>query len=319
MSMLLSTQYGRVCSLIVGDAAGNGLDLSSLRVTFMVNKADVQTPAHAIIRVYNPSPETARQVQQEFTRVVLQAGYNGNSGVIFKGAVSQARYGRESPTDTFLEIVAADGDEAYNFATMGQHNGTGTLAAGWTQDTLHAAILKALDPYEVVAGNTPEFGGKPMPRGKVCYGMARDYMRTLAESCDASWHIADGALNVIPVEETLPGEAVVLTRETGLIGMPQQTLSGITVRSLLNPRIRHGGQVKLDNASVQLAQISTAYGAVNYFPSLDTDGAYKVYSVMMHGDTRGQAWYSDLVCAAVNGTGPISGPALTTLPSSTGY
>lgn len=314
MSIPLSTQYGRACSLIVGDAAGNGLDLSLLRVTFVVNKADVQTPAHAIIRVYNPSPETARQVQQEFTRVVLQAGYSGNLGVIFKGTVSQARYGRENPTDTFLEIVAADGDEAYNFATMQT-----TLAAGWKQDTLHDAIVKALDPYDVVAGYTPEFVGKPMPRAKVCYGMARDFMRTLAESCGASWHIADGALNVIPTEETLPGEAVVLTRETGLIGMPQQTINGISVRSLLNPKIRHGGQVRLDNASVQLAQVSVAYGAVNYFPSLDADGAYKVYSVMMHGDTRGQAWYSDLVCAAVDGTGPITGPAITTVPSSTGY
>lgn len=314
MSMSLGAQYKRACSLIVGDAAGNGLDLSSLRVTFTVNKADVQTPANAVIRVYNPSPETARQVQQEFTRVALQAGYQGNIGLIFRGTVSQARYGRENPTDTFLEIVAQDGDEAYNFATMNT-----TLAAGWKQDTMHGAVLQALDPYGVVEGHTPELTGNPMPRAKVCYGMARDYMRTLAESCGASWHIADGALNVIPTEETLPGEAVVLTSETGLIGMPQQTLNGIAVRSLLNPRIRHGGEIRIDNASVQLAQASVAYGALNFFPSLDADGAYKVYSIAMHGDTRGQAWYSDIICAAVDGTAPITGPAITASPSSTGY
>jgi hypothetical protein len=116
----MSELFGRKCSLIVGDTAGNGLELSALRVTFTVNKADNQSPAHAIIRVYNLSDDTARTVQKEFTRVALQAGYEGDYGLIFSGTVSQVRKGRENPTDTFLEIVATDGDEAYNFALHGR-------------------------------------------------------------------------------------------------------------------------------------------------------------------------------------------------------
>lgn len=311
--------FGRKCSLVVGDAAGNGLELSALRVTFTVNKADNQSPAHAVIRVYNLSDDTARTVQKEFTRVALQAGYEGNYGLIFSGTVSQVRKGRENPTDTFLEIVATDGDEAYNFAVLGAQNGTGTLARGWSQQTLHDAITQALDPYGVTVGYTPEFGGPAMPRGKVCYGMARDYLRTLADSAGTSWHVADGRLNMVPLAGTLPGEAVVLTRATGLVGMPQQTISGITCRSLLNPRVKHGGQVRLDNASIQTAQVSVAYGAVNYFPGLDADGMYKVYAIAIHGDTRGQAWYSDLICAAIDGTAPLTGPYINATASSTGY
>ena len=47
--------------------------------------------------------------------VMLQAGYeNGAYGIIFSGTILRIRTGRESATDTFLEIMAADGDIAFN-------------------------------------------------------------------------------------------------------------------------------------------------------------------------------------------------------------
>ena len=310
----MTTQYGRKCSLIAGDQEGNGIELSSLRVVFTVNKSDTQSPAHAIIRVYNPSDDTARKIQKEYTHVFLQAGYEGNFGLIFSGGIRQIRKGRENQTDTFLEIVAQDGDEGYNFAIV-----NATLARGWTQKDLHAQLMQSFDPFGIKTGYVPDFAGPAMPRAKVCYGMARDHMRTLADSAGTSWHIADGEINLVPVAATLPGEAVVLTSATGLIGMPQQTIDGITCRALLNPKIRYGGQVHLDNASIQQAQISVAYSAINYFPSLDDDGFYKVYAVTMMGDTRGQQWYSDLICAAVDGTAPLAGPFINATASSSGF
>lgn len=319
MSLMMNAQFGRVCSLIVGDTSGNGMELSHLRVTFIVNRADVQTLAHAIIRVYNPNPDTVKTIQKEYTKVYLQAGYGGTKALIFSGNVRQYRYGRENQTDTFMEIVAQDGDEGYNFATMGAHNGCGNIARGWNQDSLHDLITKALNPYGIDSGYTPTFGGKTMPRGKVCYGMARDYLRTLAESAGTSCHIADGKLNMIPLASTLPGEAVEINVDTGLIGMPQQTLSGITVRSLLNPKVKHGGTIKLKNDQIQLAQFSGASLALNQFPGLDPNGLYKVYAITMRGDTRGQEWYSDIICAGLNATAPMAGPYINAVASGTGY
>lgn len=310
----MTQQYIRKCSLILGDREGNGLELSGLHVKFTVYKSDTQSPAYADIRVYNVSSETAESLQKEYTHVFLQAGYEGNFGLIFSGAVRQYRKGRENATDTYFDILAQDGDEGYNFAVTNT-----TLAAGWKQQDLHERVMQAFDPFGIKTGYVPEFGGPPMPRGKVCYGMARDYMRTLADSAGTSWHIADGMLNMIPVASTLPGEAEVITAKTGMIGLPQQTINGITVKCLLNPKIRYGGKIKLDNASIQAAQFSVAYAAINYFPSLDADGVYKVYAVTMTGDTRGDAWYSDLICAAVDGTAPLTGPYINATASSTGY
>ena len=109
-------QWGRKVSLIVGDE--EALDLSALSFSFAIKRNDAKTPNTATIKVMNASRETASMVQREFTRVVLQAGYEGNYGVIFHGNVVRARWGGSGDTETVLEITAADGDKAYNFAVV---------------------------------------------------------------------------------------------------------------------------------------------------------------------------------------------------------
>ena len=121
-------QYIRRCNLVVSGVSGDGLDLSNLRIVFKIKKSDAQTPNTAEIRVYNLAPETAKQIRKEFKRVVLQAGYESNYGVIFDGNIKQVRMGRESGTDTYIDIAAGDGDDAYNYAVVNT-----TLAAGAKQ------------------------------------------------------------------------------------------------------------------------------------------------------------------------------------------
>lgn len=324
----MSELFGRKCSLVVGDEQGNGLDLSELHVKFTINRADVQTPAHADIRIYNVSQETSEIIQQEYTHVFLQAGYEGNFGLIFSGKVRQFRKGRENATDTFLDVLAQDGDEGYNFAVIN----TTLDGANVDQVAQHDAITKAFESFGVTVGYVPDFAGPALPRGRVYYGMARDHLRTLADASGTSWHVADSQINMVPTYGTLGGDIEVLTSMTGMIGLPRQTINGVEIRSLLNPRIKHGKQIKIDNASVQQQSFNIAYqpglsnaafsvdndGQVSNM-ALDADGNYKVYSVTMTGDTRGQEWYSDLVCVAIDGTAPLAGPYINATASSTGF
>lgn len=325
----MTAQYGRKCSLIVGNQSGQGIELSDLRVKFSIFKADNQSPAHANIRVYNLSDGTAQEIQQEYTHMFLQAGYEGNFGLLFSGNVRQFRRGRENATDTYFDILAQDGDEGYNFAVANT-----SIAAGWAQDDLHERLVQSLSVFGITEGYKPEFGGPKMPRGKVCYGMTRDYLRNLADSAGTSWHIADNLLNMVPTYGTLPGAVVVLNAASGVIGLPQQTINGVTVKCLINPQIKYGGQVQLDNASIQQQSFNVAYqpGASNHGfqqnglgngvvsnVSLDNDGFYKVYAIDITGDTRGQDWYMELICVAVNGTTPLQGPYINATASSTGF
>ncbi|WP_407059277.1 phage protein (plasmid) [Ralstonia syzygii subsp. celebesensis] len=297
----MTQQWIRRVSLIVGDDGSKGLDLSELHIVFSIWSATVQSPKHTVMRVYNVSDMTAKTIQKEFTQVALQAGYGDNFGQIFTGSIKQVRKGRANATDTFIDIVAADGDVPYNFAVM-----NATLAAGWTAADVYNAILLSLKPYGVTAGYAPDFPSTKGIRGKTMYGMTRDYLRELAQSIGAMWSITNGKLDIIPINGYLPGDAVELTSATGMVGMPAQTVDGILVKCLLNPNIRPGGLLKINNASIQKAAISTDYQAKNYFPSLDDDGFYKVYAMTQTGDTRGQNFYTELICTGVNGTAPLT-------------
>lgn len=289
-------QWLRKCSLVVAGGGGAGLELAELHVTFATKKGDVETPNSAEIRVYNLAEATASRIQKEFTRVVLQAGYAHNFGIIFDGNIRQRRTGRENGTDTWLEIIAADGDRAYNFATVNT-----TLAAGSKPEDRVKACQSAFAAKGAQAGYMPELPQEKLPRGKVMYGMARKHMRDAAETTDCSWSFQDGKMQMLKNAAYLPGEAVLLTHETGLVGTPEQTNEGIKVRCLLNPKLRIGGRIKLDNKSVQQAKTDLKLSAQRP-PRLDADGFYRVLKVEFSGDTRGNDWYADLICIGFDDT-----------------
>lgn len=299
----ITDQWLRKCSLIVApDQGGLGLDLSPLRVRFAVRRADIQTPNTMEARIWNVSEETVARVKKEFQRVVLQAGYEyGNFGTIFDGTIKLVRFGRESATDTYMDILAADGDVAYNFSVTNT-----TLAAGSSHQDRLAALQKSMEEYNVKAGYLPEVAGQQLPRGKVMFGMTRDFLRDAADTLNCSWSIQDGRLQLVPLTAYLPTEAVVLSAKTGMIGMPEQTVDGIKTKCLLNPRLRIGGKVQIDNKSVQQMRIDMAYTAINFQPKIADDGFYRLLVVEHYGDTRGNDWYSDLICLALDDTVPMS-------------
>mgnify|MGYP006921292989 CR=1 FL=1 len=304
-------QYLRKINLVVYDTQLNGLDLSDLRIKFSVKRADTETPNAADIRVYNLSKETALSIlinlspterQPNRGRVILQAGYQGNYGVIFQGNIKQIILGRESATDTFIDIVAGDGDRAYNFAVV-----NATLAKGSTQiDQVNAAVT-AMSPKGVTAGHLGIMPPEQLPRGKVMYGNARNYLRDVAQSTKKTWSIQDEKITFVPLKSYLPGERVVLTSKTGLIGTPQQTNVGVNVKCLLNPLIQIGGRVDISEATVSDFKIDlTKINSAANIPAPQTaDGVYYVLVVEHSGDTRGIEWYSSLICLYID---PSSNP-----------
>lgn len=293
--------FDRRCNLFVSTPDGEGLDLGQLHVKFEISRSDAQSPNWAAITVDNLGDTDAERICAEFTRVILQAGYRDLVGVIFDGTIKQATYGRPNGTDKTLTIAAADGDVAYNWATVNK-----TLGAGATQADQVGAAIEAMSAHGVDAGFLAELGGPSLPRGKVMYGMARDSLRQSCRSSAASWSIQDGKIQVLKRSGILPGTAVVLSPETGLVGTAEQTADGIRARCLLNPDIRVGGTVKLDQSAVLAAVLQAPTGgtAQKKPATIAADGLYRVYQVGYTGEIPGNDWYCNLVCLGVNESAP---------------
>lgn len=304
----MTRQWIRSCRLLVGDDK-EAMDLSELRIQFTVSQGDIQTPNFADIIVTNLSAETVHKVQKEFTKVRLEAGYeDGGPELLFAGTIKQKRSGRENPVDTYLGILAVDGDKAYNFATVNK-----TLAAGHSFRDHVNATLDAMKPFGITAGYIADLGGFKAPRGRVLFGMARDILRRVGYSTDTSWSIQNGKLQIVKNKETVPGGPVVLNSRTGMIGLPVQTFDGIVVRCLLNPKVKPGTQIKIDQSSIQQQRIDpamTSEVANTMIPSLADDGLYKALIVNHTGDTRGGPWYTDITCIRADGKGQLP-PSIT--------
>lgn len=297
-----SLQYRRNFSLVVSGTNLNGLDLSPLHCKFSVKRSSNMTPNCADIRVYNLDSDTAIKIKQQYTQVLIQAGYDSNYGVIFRGNIKQAIIGRESATDTFIDLNCGDGDLAYNYAIVK----TSIRAAD--QSSIFNQIAQPMYGLGITAGtDEPQFLSNTLPRGKTMWGNSRDLLRTFAQQNNLTWSIQNEQISFIKQQGYEAGVSVILTSKTGMIGTPQQTNIGVNVVCLINPLINPGRSIKIDNASV--AQLKIDLGnpkdPVNLAPPLTADGVYYVLVIEQTGDNRGVDWYSKLICCTIN---PSSNP-----------
>ncbi|WP_153513879.1 hypothetical protein [Agrobacterium sp. ICMP 6402] len=298
----MAQQWLRYCKLTVA-GGGDSVDLSQLRIRFQVTQHNLQSPNVGDITISNLSDQTVKRIKGEGTEVTLEAGYEQNPGLIFKGQIIQKRSGRENPVDTYLNIIAQGGDQAYNHAVVSK-----TLAAGHTYRDQVMTAYEALKPFGITLGKIADLGDKKMPRSRVMFGMARDILRTIAISTGTSWSIQNNELTVTKNNEPKEGGAIVLNSRTGMIGLPIQSIDGILVTCLLNPQIGPGSLIQINQASVQEAKLSADYTAVvnnAMIPSTADDGYYKCLVVNHIGDTRGDPWYTQILCLRADGKGPI--------------
>jgi hypothetical protein len=291
----------------------SGLELAALRVTFNLHKNTSTTPNILEARIYNMHPETMSKMTQ-FTRVQLSAGYKyAQYGMLFDGEVIIYRQGRENQTDTYMEIKAADGQigDAVSF-----HRFDPPMKES---DALKQLIKDSKIPEGHVSD---QVGTEKLQRPWIVAGSTQAYIRQLMLKYDAQCWPDMNKLHIVKQREYLPGEAPVLSPQTGLVGIPEATPAGIQMRCLLNPRLRMGGLVKLDkkyisgiayipgtdNAEATISQQHPAVlmgGQQEINVPTSPIGTYKIYMMEISGDTRGVPWYCDLVCLAIDADGQV--------------
>lgn len=303
-------QFLRFWSLIAADDSGSGIELKDLEVKFVIHHGTYTFPHSADIRIYNLTSRTQVRLATEFTKIQLQAGYIGNYGTIFQGAIKQVRIGREGGVDGFTDIFAADGDTLHNFGVVNT-----SLPAGYSQQQVWNTIGAAAKPHNDTAPliQPPATGGSP--RGKVMYGMLRDYIRDWGDTNQQLVTVDNGILTAMPYLAYKQGDAVVINELTGMVGSPELTEQGVTVTCLLNPAIMWGTRIQLNNSEITRNLVGVNEGkarqgtgpfaafTVPIIPDLQADGFYKALSVDHIGETRGNPWYTQIICVALDPTG----------------
>lgn len=314
----MSSQYDRKCNLVVS-VGTKGLDLSNLRIRFEVLSMDgspgVARPPTATIRVYNLSAATAKQIQKEFQFVMLQAGYvGGNYGIVFQGTIKQVRRGRENAKDSFVDIMASDGDYWRSYGMLNK-----TLGAGATNDQVNDVIVKnaqeAPDPTSQLQQGSTQIPlsagtGGTRPRGRVLFGLASYHAGYAARNQNATWFVQNGKLFLVSRTGYLPGDTIVLNARSGLVYVPEATENGIQFTSLLNPGIVLGRRVQIANKDINSLTVREqgfpGLADLSFPATVTDDGFYRVLAVDHKGDSRGQEWYTSAICLAIDSSAPAA-------------
>ena len=289
--------YGRRYRVIVGS-----VDVSDLRCVFYIEKSMEETPNYSEITVYNLAPETENKIIETGERTVLEAGYVGSQyGLIFDGDIVQALRGKEDNTTYTLTLVCQDADKFLNNGFVNQ-----SLTAGQTPATIAEKLCrKAANAVELdcVSENLEN---KKLTRGKVVFGLARDYLHQIARTEQAAFYCNDGKVNIVKAADLPQGEIVSLCPKSGLIGAPEMTDDGIKATCLLNPRLNLNSFVHIDNSYVRKQKMSRD----SQPKQMDIDGVYRIVKIIHEGDTRGNSWYTQFTGIAQSGDTPNTGDSM---------
>jgi hypothetical protein len=276
--------YGRRYRILVDIGGGKAFDVSELRCSFEIVKTAYLEANQSILSIYNLNPEDENKLIKQGQRIIIEAGYQGSQyGLIFSGNVIQPLRSKENGVDYLLTLVSMDADR---YATYGL-----VVASLVAQQTSRDAIqvLMTKSSQEVGAGfltNT----NIVYPRGKVMFGMSKNYLAQIARSENATYYTEDGKVNIISAADVKKGQILDFGPQTGLIGTPTQTEMGIECTVLLNPQVHINTLFHIDNKRVT----NYRYTPGQPVRSLDSQGIYRVIKLTHVGDTRTNEWFTKI-------------------------
>ncbi len=281
--------YLRKVIVEIYPANGQGKKIENLRVKFRCEKNNESHPNNAEIEIFNLSKETRSMLEGKGVRVALSIGYLGldsgkqnqpgpksNVEVVFVGDVSKTVHKKPSHKeghdksdkgpvvdkregqDIITKIHVADGENKFRNARLDK---------GYPPNTkLKQVFTDVINTLELGKGAQIGIPDVTIANGLTLSGLSRDHLNTLTEAHKLEWSIQDETLQVIPQNKGTTESVVLITPDSGLVGIPEKTDKGVEFKSLIQPKLRPGRLVKVK--------------------SRDVDGTFKIRKVTHQGDSN---------------------------------
>lgn len=265
-------------------AQQQSLTWSDLSVYFSVAQGSQASPAKVCLR--NLSPTSREFLNLPDARIALRAGYDDD--IAISGGVL--------PLIIDADVVRVDhrppplGWESEVTVAPGWHARTQRLAQTFSRASLASVASKLAD--KIAEGGVEVGDFKASLQGtqwntvlpnRVVDGPALDSLSTLIRGTGYDVQVVDRRLLLVPPDDQLQGDIIVISPETGMMGSPQpewaerlgrSTPNALRVQCKLTPAVRPGQRIRLS---------SRVYS-----------GEYVAFAVEHAGDTHGAAWDTTL-------------------------
>ena len=253
-------------SVTIGEDDGSAVTLTDLYIQFEVKKTLTSTPNEGTITIYNLSDTTETLIKENGVRVRLQAGYNGQSALLFDGDIRKVERNKVPP-------------DRKTMITLG-----GNVFA-ITDSISNVSYEGSISVKQVITDTIPGFGLSYSGLDSIPDSTLEDFSFTgrtadlfdqILKPINMQWFEDSGFISFSEIG-TSTEEVSLINASSGLIGSPAVTDEGIKAVSLLNANIRPGGRVKVESELVT--------------------GIYKVTQLVYRGDNREGDFFTEFLGA----------------------
>jgi len=259
--------FGRNSAIIIGDTKATGL-----RIVFDLEKTKRGPEANkGTINIYNLNETTRVTSQRPDIIVILEVGYGENFEQLFIGNISKSATKRQG-ANMVTTLTIEDAGKALREVRFDKSYESGISI----KTTIKEVAQTFRDAAGVIVGNLAgvfaSVDDKKEQSGLALSGMAKDVMDNLVGKLNLEWSMQDNNFQLLQPDQGTQEEAVLLTPQTGLLGVPaKRGDDGIEFVSLIIPRIRPGRLVTIHSEHI--------------FETV------KVTKATYRGDTHGQPWH----------------------------
>lgn len=252
-------------------------DVTGLRIQFEAKKTDAREPNELKLAIINLNEADREFVQQDGLQVTLEAGYNDDNKLIYKGDIDVAQ-NRWAIPNWVTTIEAGDGQNAIQTGFINK-----SLTGQVTQTQIVDELIAAMGLGKgAISGLLSSVKAK---LGQILSGNASKLLDDILRQNNMTWSVQDGAVQIHADSGHNGTSAVLLSSSTGLLSAPERTYeakgegrieeAGIKALSLLQGQIIPGGRIQIESRTI--------------------DGIYRVLSVDHRGDSRGSGmdWISE--------------------------
>jgi len=244
--------FGSVATVISGNVT---ISSETLDLEFTVPFDDDMEPNEAEIVVYNLSDNTIKQLKKD-AEISIEAGYKGDTGVLFKGYISKVKTAYEG-TDKVTTIYAMDDIKDHSIESIAFAAGT---KASYILKTLIGKTGIPLAVFSIRRDHTYK-------DAQTVDGDLMENIKQYAEVCGISVYVSKGKVYARYITE---GDNLnfKVSSDTGMIGSPIAYTEEITAEDYTD--IVNGFEVEM------LLQHRMSAGAIVDLESKSADGTYRV-------------------------------------------
>lgn len=235
-----------------GDDKGNTIVLSGMRTLVSISAFGGDSQGEAQVRIFGLPFDIINQlttigpIMTEIrgkNLIDIAAGdENGTLSTIYKGNIQNAWGDFRSAPDVSLGLSAFSSLRAALAPVDPTSYEGGANVADIMQALATKAQLNFINHDVSVILSSPYLPGAALDQIKDC-----------ARAAGIEWIIENGTLSIWPNGSARKGEIPTVSPDSGLIGYPTFSSQGLLIETEFLPSVRYGGQIKVENSSIPMA------------------------------------------------------------------